>query len=73
MDIHDYNAAWVEGWIDVPPDYIDDLDISQGQTLDEILDQLDFRDSHIISCSLYFTYIYCISLNCRNQFSFIST
>jgi hypothetical protein len=30
MDIHDYNAAWVEGWTDVPPDYIDDPDISQG-------------------------------------------
>lgn len=27
MNLQEYNAAWIEGWTDVPPDYVDDPDI----------------------------------------------
>ena len=27
MNIREYGAAWLEGWTDIPSDYVDDLDI----------------------------------------------
>ena len=27
MNIREYGAAWLEGWTDIPPDYVNDPDI----------------------------------------------